>query len=566
MNANSTLERLVSQMNIEERLGLLEKIRKSSTISYEPLYVPKEEDGRRVNFEALYKGLPWFVRLYYYVIGLFTSRAAAKVYERGRILMLGKTIEASAPGVFDCQEGRLLDGFFCSLIALKDAARFFYTVLDTGINKDRGAFYSVLGSMEMAEINRTLATECNPHALLEKNPDMPASGIRPAVLRTMDETLQSISDTQRAVMYYHARSLNYLKELSCFLFDRFILAFDDTPSGRRCQINPSVKELLIDLDKILFSLRDPPSLSLFESFFVYELETRAEEPGFDMDKEMESLLSRAGKALATIRSFNTRVPLTRIIRCATANTEYSPTQISGGEEWFQVYRNYWKQQTENALTEYFVEKKRQEIVGTLESFFGTTPEPLAYAASDTNKDGFPLQEAFALSFLKDFHSILIGKINNVMRPILTIGDFARREDRVGLAEAYNDVIVTADHIRVLDTKMAPTGEYGKRYLLAKHETEALPVKRRKMQFIQNDASKEAWDIISRSSEGMKKMVVLLEGILEKTPPGEENRGLTNYEKLAGRNPTAFARGISDVIENLQRALQVLNGIGMMGKL
>jgi len=551
-------------MSIEERLSLLEKIRQNSTISYDPLYVPKEEDERKVNFEEQYKRLPWFVRLFYGIIGVFSGKTAAKVYENGRILLMGKTIEAAAPGVFDCQENRLLDGFFRSLTELKSAARFFYTVLDTGINKDRGAFYSVLGSLEMEEVHRTLHLDCNPKSVLDKNPDAPPANLRQTVLRTMDETLQTITESQRSLMYYHARSLNYLKELSCFLFDRFILAFEATSSGHRCQINATVKELLINLDNILFSLRDTPSLSLFESFFVYELETRAGEPGFDTDREMTLLLSRAGTALATIRDFNTRIPLTRIIRCVTRNMAYLPSQISGGEEWLQVYRGHWKQHVENVLAEYFVEKQRADVVKTLETFFGSAPEPLANAASDANKDGFPLPEAFALSFLRAFHSILVGKVNTVMRPVLMAGEFARREDRVGLTEAYNSVIVKADQIRVLDEKIAPVGEFGKRYMMAKHETEALPVKRRKMQFIQNDASKEAWDIIRGSAEGMNRMVVLLDAILAKNPNGDPG-GLTNFDKLAGKNPAAFVRDVAGVIETLRGALQVLNGISSIGR-
>jgi len=565
MSANLTLDRLVSQMSIEERLGLLEKIRNNSTISFEPLYVPNEDDDRRVNFEEQYRILPWFIRLFYHIVGLFTGKSAAKVYENGQILQMGRAIEVNAPGVFDCQNNRLLNVFFLSLVELKDAARFFYTVLDTGINKDRGAFYAVLGSLEMEDIHRLLQNECNPHAITESVPDILPANVRQAVLRTMDETLQSISDSQRGIMYYHARSLNYLRELSCFLFDRLTLAFESTSTGHRCQINASVKELLLGLDNILFSLRDTPALSLFESLFVYELETRAGEPGFDMDKEMKSLLSQAERALATIRNFNTKIPLTRIIRCVSRNTEYSPAQISGGEEWFQVYRNYWKQQTENALNEYFLEKKHQDIVRTLEAFFGATPEPLANVASDTNSEGFPLPEAFTLSFLKAFNSVIVGSMHKVMRPILMDGEFAKREDRLGLTEAYNDLVYAADHIRDLDAKIAPTGEYGKRYLLAKNEKEALMPKRRKMQYILNEASKEAWDIILRSCEGMKKVSGMLDGILNKDL-GDKNSGISNFDKLAGRNPAGFSKKITEVIENLQQALQLLNDIGTIGKM
>ncbi|MCL2191160.1 MAG: DUF5312 domain-containing protein [Treponema sp.] len=561
MNANPVLDRLVSQMDVDERLDLLEKIRESSTISFEPLYVLKEEDGKRTNFEEQYRRLPWFVRLFYCLIGFFSAKPPVKVYEDGRMLAMGKSIEASAPGVYDYRENRLLDGFFRLLIDLKDSARFFYNVLDTSINKDRGAFYAILGSLEMEEIHRKLQADSDPHTALENAPDTLPANLRQAVARSIEDTLQSITDQKREVMYYHARSLNYLRELSCFLFDRLILAFESSPAGQTCRISPTVRELLFNLDKILYSLKDPPALSLFESLFVYELETRADETGFDMDKEMEALLSRAGKSLATIRGFNTRIPLTRIIRCSMRNTGYSPGQVSGGEDWFLVYRNYWRQQADNALTEYFADKKRMDIVATLEAFFGATPEPLANAASETNKDGFPLPEAFALSFLKAFHSVLLGKISGVLRPIIMDGEFTRREDRIGLTEAYNDLMYTAGNVQTLDAKMAPDGEYGKRYVLVKQETEALVFKRRKIQFVQSDVSKEAWDIISRSRDGMGKIVSLLEDIQDRSSGGENSR-VANFDKLAGKTPAAFVRSVSLVAENLRQALQVLKDIGV----
>jgi len=551
-------------MNVDERLSLLEKIRRSSTISFEPLYVPKEEDGKRTNFEEQYRRLPWFVRLFYCFLGFFSGKTPVKVFENGRMLAMGKSIEASAPGIYDYRENRLLDGFFRLLIDLKDSARFFYNVLDTSINKDRGAFYAILGSLEMEDIHRKLQADSNPHTVFERAPDTLPANLRQIVTKSIEETLQSIPDQKREIMYYHARSLNYLRELSCFLFDRLILAFESTPAGQSCRTNPTVREMLLNLDKILYSLKDPPSLSLFESLFVYELETRADETGFDMDKEMEALLSRAGKSLATIRSFNTRIPLTRIIRCSMRNTGYSPGQVSGGEDWFLVYRNYWRQQADNALTEYFADKKRMDIVASLEALFGTTPEPLINAASETNKDGFPLPEAFALSFLKAFHSVLVGKMNTVLRPIIMEGEFTKREDRIGLTEAYNDLIYTAGHVQSLDAKMAPNGEYGKRYMHVKQETEALVFKRRKIQFVQNDVSKEAWDIIARSREGMKKILTLLEDILDKDTGGEHSR-IANFDKLAGKTPSAFIRSISSVIDNLRQALQVLKDMGAIGK-
>ena len=565
MSANQTLNKLVSQMDIEDRLSLLEKIRKNLEISSEPLYVSKEGDGQGINFEDQYWELSWFARLLYRIIGAFTGRAAPKAYEHSRMLAMARRIEATAPGVYDYRQDRLLEGFHAALLELKEAARFFYTVLDTSINNDRGAFYAILGSLEMGPTHERLQNDCTPLAVMARDPDLQPSGVKQAVLRAMEDALQQIPESKRGAMYYHARSLGYLRELSCFLFDRFLLGFAESPAGgHRCPTNVQVKEMLCRLDDILFSLRDPPAVSLLESLFVYDLETRVGEPGFDMDREMAQLLETAGKSLATIRGFNTKIPLTRIIRCVARNPEYLPAQIGGGEDWFQVYRGYWKQQIEDSLAEYSAQKKRQDIIDSLDSFFDERPEPLANAASEAAEGGFPLQEAFALSFLKAFHAVLQARVNNVLRPILVDGEFSRREDRVGLTESYNDVMFVAARVQVLDDKIAPEGELGKRYSLAKQETDTLAGRRRKMQITQNDASKEAWDIIARASDGMKKMAFLLEGILAKAPPTGDNVCLTNYDKLSKKNPVAFVDGIRSVIDIVSQGVKVLDDISAMG--
>jgi len=558
MFRHHTFDKLVSQMSIEERLSLLEKIRASSKmISLEPLYVQKDADVQGISFEEQYKREPWLIRILYRIIGLFTNKAAAKAFEDRRILLMAKNVEAGSLGVFDYRQNHLQGGFFVSLVELKQAARFFSNVLDTG--KDRGAFYAILGSLEMEDIHQRLQNECGPRAILASNPNIRPSDLRHAVMNAMDETLQSIPDMERGIMYHHARSLDYLKDLSSFLFDRFILAFQDSTGGHLCRISATVRELMLNLDKILFSLRDPPLPSLFEALFIYELGAKAGEPEFKMDRELESLLDRAEKALATIRNFNSKIPLTRMIRCVTRNVDYFPTQASGGEDWFKMYRNYWKRQLETELAEYFAQKRHQDIVESLEDFFDTRLEPLTYVASEKNLDGFPLPEAFTLSFLNAFNSILDGKINLVLQPVVMEGEFTRREDKLGLTEAYNNVMHAAGQIRLLDAKLSSTGEYGKRYLQIKQEPEALPVKRRKMQLIQNDASREAWGIIDRSREGMKMIGSVLEVISSRDTCIEHGR-LSNFDKLAGKRPAVFTRNVKEAVRSLKQTLKVLNDI------
>jgi hypothetical protein len=337
---------------------------------------------------------------------------------------------------------------------------------------------------------------------------------------------------------------------------------DDSTQDYTCSAN-IVREQLITLNNILYSIREPPPMTLLESLFIFILQDRAGEPEFDINTEMRDLLSRAEDALVLLRRFNKQVPLTRILRCTSRNLSLSPKVISGGEDWFMVYREHWKHRIEMQFTEYLTTRRRQEILDTLGYFFkGTNLKMLGNVVSDSNPEGIPLKTAFALSFLLTFYStVFIPEINMIIRPILIDGDFYKPENRIEFTEGYNDLIKLEDLIKKFEGKIAPSGDFGKRYALARAEMIALPAKRRKIQIVMEEVDEEAEEIIRQATRAMQIMVNVLGGILKKDSMGKYDT-LSNITKLAGKG-TAFVTGITESMQKFQKALQLLNDIIIM---
>jgi hypothetical protein len=565
---DQTLDRLVSELSLDERHNFLEKLKEQSTLSFEPLYEADAADEKGENFEARYTRLSWYYRLYYFILSLFKGKTAVKVFEDSRMNRLGQAINAETPGLYDYRRNLLLFDFYQQLSKLKEAARFFFTALDAGVNRDKGAFYAFLGSLEMAGIHNQLQNETDPKTLVERYPAVSEAELRQAALRVMDEIFITISDTQRSAMYYNARSLNCLKELSAFLFDRVIFAFGFKTGGQSCPVTV-VRDSLINLNNILYSLKEPPVLPLLESLFIFLLQDRKGEPGFDMDREMQTLLSRAENAISTIRDFNKRIPLTKILRCAAHDMNLVPRQISGGEDWFQVYHEYWRRKVESTVAGYMRDKRYRDIVDSFKSFLkGQDMKFLDNAASESNRGGMPVPEAFALSFLLTFYTVVfISDINPVLRPLLMNGEFLRKENRAEFTGAYNDVINTGADIKKLEANIAPDGDYGKRYIQAKQEISPLPIKRRKMQNVLDEISLEAAGIIIRAHDGITMLINILNGILKQdSSRGGRFESIANFEKFAGSSPEIFTTGIVETIKKLQQALQILNAINDMGNI
>jgi hypothetical protein len=557
--SSGTLDRLVTDLTVEERQNLLEKLKSQTDMSTSPLYETNEKEEESDNFDTAYRHLPWYYRLYYYIIGMIKGCSPIKVFEDSHIARMGRDIDAAAPGYYDYQRNALLGAFSLQLTQLKESARFFYSALDASINQDKGSFYTFLGSLEMSEVHRHLQDGTDPETIADEMPDAAGSEIRQRILSNMEDAFRGITEDHRNAMYFNARSLICLKELSSFVFDRIIMAFGLGSAGQTCPANV-VKDLLRNLNNILYSLKEPPTMSLFESLFVFKLQEKAADKDFNITKEMRNLLSRAENALETIRDFNKQVPLTRILRCVFRDKSLCPQQIPGGEDWYVVYRDYWKRSIDAKYSEYIQTRKHNDLSNTFRYFLkGTDLKILENVVSESMPDGFPVSEAFTLSFLLTFYSaVFMADINIILRSILLDGEFFKRENRTEFTESYNDLMKIEDDIRRFESNISPGGELGKRYISAKQDMSSLPVKRRKVQLVLEDASRIVSGIIERPRLAMKSMINILNGIMKKEPGGKYD-SLNNLTQLTVKIPL-LVNGMNDTIQKFQTALQLLDDI------
>lgn len=564
MEASGTFNRLAQGLTIEERYGLLGKLNSQTDFSKEPLYQDTTAEGQGSSVEEKYALLPWYYHLLFLIIAIFRGCSPVKIYEDRLVADAGRAIDAEAPGFYDYRQRLLLPDFHSKLAQLKEGARFFYTALDSSVNRDKGAFFVFLGSLEMGDLHRILTDETSPKFLAGKNPGADDMELRRIAIRIMEESFEVITEEQRSAMYHNARSLYCLRELSAFLFDRVLVAFAENPvfSGPVCSA-PAVKDRLILLNNILFSMKKPPAMTLLESMFIFILQEQVENPGFDINEEICGLLVKAERALIAVRDFNKHIPLTRILRCADRNMSLVPKSISGGEDWFAIYRDCWRRQIEAQYAEYMRDRRYRELEEAFRDFFHDAElSPLSSLASDTNSGGFPLDCGLRLSFLLGFYSqVFIPELNKVLRTIVLDGEFVNRENRVEFTETYNAIMKIEESINKFDGDLSPGGDLGRRYTHVSGEITALQIKRRRVQLVLEEAAAKAEGIITETSEAIGGMIALINGILKRETSGKYNT-LRNFTQLAGKG-NEFVLGLQEAAEKCQKALDILKSIEAM---
>ena len=562
---DNTFSRLASALSLEERQGLLSKLRSHSRLSHEPLYYEEEMLVAEIDTEAEFSWLPLHKRLWFFILSILSSKAPEKVFKEHGILTLGKKIEKKFPKMYNHRTGMILSGFYNELKELKEAANFFYSALDASVNRSRNDFYSFLGSLVMEDIHRYIEEQANPAVVAERHPDATEKDWRQMALKNMEDAFLMITDEHRSQMYLHVRSLFCLKELSSFPFDRLLGGFhyNRLERGETCYA-VSVKEQLVNLNNILVSLKLAPDMAVLQSLFIFMLQRRAgTSSNIDLDKGLGFLLQRAEESLSVIREFNKNVPLTYIIRCSNKEMFFLPSEITGGEDWFVVYRNYWKKQIEAQHSEYIRTHSHQKLFHTSRTFLkGRDFEALENAQSGSNPNGMLLKGAFALSFLRAFFiNVYKPDINPIMQIIFNEGEFKQEKDRVEMTWSLNYLLGLGEEVDKLEYGIGPTGLYGERYLQAQNDKSSHNSRDRRMQVVIQKVQADANVILDQAQQACQTAANILSGILGKTPSGKYDT-LINITKLTEMYSQLMS-GIEESIEKFQTTLALLENINAM---
>ncbi len=548
-------DRLVANLSLQERQKLLERISKNIPHDGEPLIAVNGE-SEEVDPIQLLHAKPWYVRVFYKLKSLVTSRSVENLFEDALISKIAQEYHLGSPNCYSHSQGLLLKGLYTELLKLKESARFFFDALDGSMVRDRPAFIAFLGSLNMARSHQRILDEADPATLGEQNLSLPDHDIRLLTNKALETVLQDLGEDERALMYQDVRTLSYLKELSTFLFDRLLSSFTSTHEPS-CPAYIVVDQLQV-LSNILFSLKAPPSLQVLESLFVFNHQEKMGSQSYDVSQELNVWVGKAQAALLQIRLFNKNIKLPVLIRCITRKPHWRPEALGAGEDWFAVYREFWRKELEAKYSEFIQKRRRDALDGAINALFKTDRLPkIQHIQSESEPWAIPFRYAATMAFLKAFHQqFIVGQTNRFLRPIVVDGQFRKKENRAEFVEAYNELMRIPAAIKGIESKLSPNGEWGASYALAQSEVLALPVKRRKMQGIISQADSAGQELLKTSIQALVSMNTVLMAIL-----GISNslkyELLENFDDLFS-NLGAARAGIDLALQNFDKALQILN--------
>jgi hypothetical protein len=348
------------------------------------------------------------------------------------------------------------------------------------------------------------------------------------------------------------------------LYDRLLALFkmELALHGKACPIG-MVKVQLRALSDIMYTLRTPPSLNVLASLFLFSSQGQNLRESADVSSDASRLIKNAERSLATVRNFNKKVPLQGLVRFAFSDPTINPKEISGGEDWFGIYRNFWQTKIKNDFDEYIIEKRKVALVESLTAFFdGKRLEDIPNVQSKENPDGLPVAGALSISFLWTFYKqVFLKELNQILRPILIDGEFYKRENRTEFAEAYNELIKLEDIIKAFVSQINEGGEFKHRYDQIIQDVQSPQVRVRKLQVLKEEINTTSQQIITTAHKSLTSAQNVLFGISSKEKGSQDGayETLSNLAQLAGKG-TQFYDGVSFVIDKIKKTIQLLDDV------
>ena len=534
MADSSIFDKLVKDLSSNERKELLQKISQSISVSVEPLSI--EEKSEDFDLQEEYQKFGLLRRIILTLKALFTGRSKESFVQELLLRDIKARIERTCPGFMDFKRHHFTEKMEKALLSLKNSIAVFREPLSLIMGEEKEEFIAFFAGSELEYTHIQLTTETSPFLISRELKTDDEAQIRQQIEKKFDEILSAIPVEEKERIYKDFRALHRLHDL-CFLkFDDLLRRFmgTSTPSKRICRISDSEQHILALGDR-LFGARLPPSKSMLKAIFLFNNQEKLEDPNCDLQPLLATPMMSAEQALSTIRNFNRSIPIVDILRYITEDVNYFPKQGGGGEDWFLLFKNFWRNRIETTYHVFMREVKRSALIEDARTFLEEIElHRLAYYRNNIHLEGTLVKHYHSLSFVCSFSKKIFGpKMNRSLRILHINGDFYKEENRIAFTDAYNGLGRIEERVSKLDKSLSSSGELATKIDEVMREPLPESMKKKRIQNIIHEADRQAREIIEGVISNLDTLMKVINGILYGEVGGEYDT-LANLSVIGGR--------------------------------
>lgn len=550
MGESEVFDKLVKELDPIERKQLLEKLEFSQTYEAEPMIRKASEE--EMDLEKEFYSLGFLARIIIFFRVTFRGEDKFQITEDIILKRIERELKRTSGDILSYKNGRLKESFLAEIRTLHESVNFFAPEVESASGLRRDEFLNFLGSLQIPGIHHQLIIDTNFRKTEEKTRLTEPADVRKEVVMNVENDLNQVTGELRRAMYMNSQTVFIMGEIVKFDFtglEELFTAGDD--KQKSCYFGDA-RIRLERLTELLSSFRISPDRQLMEAFFLFNNDSIKVNDEAELQTGLQVFLESARKHLLIIRKFNSTMQLPKVMKLITGNVDYKPDKVSGGEDWFNIYKAYWENLVERKYRKYRVEKHKQKIYQDMQMYFkkDKLPELEFYRYSYKYSCGFLnlfLREQFTTS------------LNEVLKKILVDGKFYKKSNKNEFTDSYSSLLSMYEKLRNFDDKNSVKGEYGMKLDAVANEASSESIREKKKAAIIEASDFEAFEIIKKGLESLLSLKNVLYGILYGKAGGQYD-SLTNLNKLITVESRDFIIDLNEVYNKIDDAYRILGDI------
>ncbi|WP_460054755.1 DUF5312 family protein [Spirochaeta dissipatitropha] len=444
--AESIFDTLVQGMSREERVELLGKIQRAPGLDPDPLVVDLE-DPAEIDMQAEYNSLSLWRKIIIFFQKSFTGKSRNSLVEELLLKKIGRKIVTNHPGFINAEGPFILEGFARRVEDLRSSILPLANPLSIILGDNRKQFVAFMFSMIAPDTYDLIRQETDPKSISSAYPELSERELKTKMIRSFKDILESARSDQRKQVYMNYRFLGHLLQLSSFPYMQIIQEFSAAGNSYRPAKYTGLDGVLRRLDSQIHSITEIPSSDILQQVFVFLEKELGDET--EQTEKLTKQLETAAAAISSLRSFIREVPLRDIIAFCSGDIRYAPIELSGGEDWFTLFRDHISDIIDRRVDAFIFDQRKKHILSSLLKLGNTAqfPDVSPYGTEKFYNSGkFPFSLAVS-QFILD--KLFTQRWMSPLKILLIDGEFYKDANRDEYDAAYQTIEGLSSRIEAL---------------------------------------------------------------------------------------------------------------------
>jgi len=528
--SDSLFDRLAKELTVEERQEMLKQVKSLLPLESEPMQM--DEHTEELDLEKAYKESSFLERLWIFILHMFTKKEIKEITGERQLLQIKRKLHKEASIWINTEEKRLTQEFYVLFSTLNHSLEIVRETL-ARIRREKEDFLLYWGNACFQDFKENLLKETDPLSIEKQLKEVRINIVRDTIEENFNLAFTRIPESLVIKFKEQSDCLFHLQALVNFPLYSLVSSFQSRGgTGLEAEWGDIQSSLMNFADLLHSFVYFPESETLQHLVLFANRERILKEKSEESKKWLEDLYEAFSSIQEMLKKL-VQLPIPDFLKLVSENINYTLNDLGGGEDCFYIFRKSWKRRIDHRIALYINQRKIRELQTALLSTWSVPNPGKLGKYNDSFCPDCTFRYVHTMVLLAYFYDELRKERKYpVLDTILKRGEFYKKNNQVEFKQVMDTIHQSKELFENFLDKLEDRGFYTVRLKdLLNNKEAAVETLEKDIKYLAQSIDQEAGDIIKRLLANLRKLSLLLTGIL--IGDRGEYDTLSNYADLAG---------------------------------